>query len=460
MKPSGNVKKLMMLVALVAAIGGGYLLGGGHQSLPIDEHNHQQDLASPEKVQYTCSMHPFIIRDKPGACPICGMALTPIKPNTAVQGEVSTAGEANTITIDPVTIQNMGIRTARATIGTIQRTLRTVGTISSAEDRQFSLNSKIDGWVERLHVNQLGQPVKKGQALLEIYSPQLVAAQQEYLLALHHHRAAQASSFAHVREGSERLLEGARTRLRNWDISEGQIRQLEERGTVTKTLTLFSKVTGLVTSKTVLEGAQVTAGQEMLQITDISTIWVNADIYEYELPWVKIGEMARVELPSTTARHYSGKIIYLSPYVDQESRTVKARIEIANPGLELKPDMFATIVIDGQTIANTLLIPQSAVLNSGREQTVFLALGQGRFTPRQVKVGLADDQGAVQILSGLTAGDQVVVSAQFMLDSESRLREALGKMTAPDPTNGTESGNGTAPATEKNKEKPLEDLFQ
>lgn len=474
MKNVGPIKALLLIIALAAALGGGYLLGSGRHS--------GEQAADPvakgaeEKVQYTCGMHPFIIQDEPGSCPICGMKLTPLKAGTggepAAERKVKywvssmdptyvrdapgkdTMGmdlvpvyeepAGGGIAIDPVTTQSMGLRTEAVSRQNLARTIRTVGLVTYDEPRQFSVNSKIDGWIERLLVNQEGQQVKKGQPLLELYSPELVAAQQEYLLAVQNSKKLAESPFPEIAESAKRLLEASRTRLKYWDISGKQIDALEQTGQVRKTLTLYSPQSGVVTMKKVIEGMRVMAGEELLQISDLSKVWVNADIYEYELPWVKVGQMARVELPFGQDKVLEGKITYIYPYLENETRTVKARIEFPNPGLELKPEMYANVLIETEPVANALTIPENAVLKSGKEQTVFVALGEGKFDPRKVKTGVTNDQGMVQILSGLKEGDLVVTSAQFMLDSESKLREAIQKMLEPkkDPTSGaTKTGD-------------------
>lgn len=480
MKTVAPLKALLLIVALVAALGGGYLLGsgrhGGDASVPVISKGE----GGETKTQYTCGMHPFVIQDEPGTCPICGMKLTPMKPEGATQAgaaerkvkhwvspmdptyvrdepgkdpmghdlvAVYEAGEGGSIRIDPVTTQNMGVRTEAVSRQNLARSIRTVGLVTYDEPRQYSVNSKIEGWIERLFVNQEGQPVKKGQPLLELYSPELVAAQQEYLLALQNSKKLAQSPFPDIAESAKRLLEASRTRLSYWDISGKQIAALEQSGQVRKTLTLYSPQSGVVTMKKVIEGMRVMAGEELIQISDLSKVWVNAEIYEYELPWVKVGQMARVELPFGQDKVLEGKITYIYPYLQNETRTVKARIEFANPGLELKPEMYANVLIETEPVANALTIPENAILKSGKDQTVFVALGEGKFDPRKVKTGVTNDQGMVQILSGLEEGDLVVTSAQFMLDSESKLREAIQKMLEPK----------TAPA---GGGKALDDLFE
>ena len=312
--------------------------------------------------------------------------------------------------------------------------------------------------------------VKKGQRLMEIYSPELVAAQQEYLLALENSRKLAGSPVSGIAGSADRLLAAARTRLKYWDISPGQIRAIEKSGQTTKTLTLYSPHSGVVTMKKALEGMRVMAGEELLQISDISKIWINADIFEYELPWVKVGQTARVELPFAADKVFEGRISYIYPYLNNESRTARARIELVNPGLELKPDMYANVSIDTEAIDKALAIPTNAILRSGKGQTVFVARGEGKFEPRPVKSGVTDDNGYIQILSGLREGETVVVSAQFMLDSESTLREAVQKMMAPPAEGGggpgrkTEAGQGKSDTgklpAQKDGAENLDDLFK
>lgn len=424
----------------------------------LDEHSHLHLSAGPGEARaatqkYTCSMHPFIIRDEPGNCPICGMTLTPVK--VAGSGKETQAqaggGSGGVITIDPVTQQNMGVRFATVSRRDMSRTIRTVGVVGYEEPHQYSINSKIDGWIERLYVNETGSQVKKGQPLLDIYSPELVTAQEEYLLALRNKSALAASDVPEISAGGTRLAEASRKRLRYWDISEAQIKNLEKTGAAKKTLTLYAQNSGVLTLKKVSEGMFVKAGMELFQIADISKVWIYADIYEYELPWLKIGQVASVQLPYQR-EPIQGKVSTIYPYVESKTRTVKARIELGNPGLELKPDMYVNVSIDTRALKNVLSIPKEAVLNSGEQQTVFVSLGQGKFEPRKVRLGLQSEDGFVQVVQGLAENERIVVSAQFMLDSESTLRATAQKMTEP------KKQQPPAPAGKKTGGKPEESL--
>lgn len=399
----------------------------GHlpSGLSFLEHAPGPATAIAKEQLYTCSMHPFIIRKEPGDCPICGMALTPVKSDEAKKESTSSA-----ITIDPVTRQNMGIRTAPVVRRTLHRIIRTVGLVGYEEPRQYSVNTKIEGWIERLYVNETGAVVKKGQPLLEIYSPELVAAQEEFLLALRNKKALTNSVVPSISAGADSLLESSRKRLRYWDISNKQIAELEKSGKALKTLVIHAPYNGIITKKNAFGGMYVKAGMELFQVSDISKVWVYADIYEYELPWVKVGQTAHIQLPYRS-EPITGKISTIYPYVEPKTRTVKVRIDLQNNNLELRPDMYVNVRLEAQHVDNVLAIPVEAVLNSGDKQTVFVALGEGKFEPRRVKLGLQGEEGFVQIVDGLHENDKVVTSAQFMLDSESTLREAMQKMIDP-----------------------------
>ena len=250
-------------------------------------------------------------------------------------------------------------------------------------------------------------------------------------MALNNFDAVSASPFAEVVDGARRLLQASRSRLEFWDISDGQIRQMEKTRTATRTLSIHSPYKGIVTKKNVESGMFVKSGMELIKIADISKVWVNADIYEYELPWVHVGQQVDIVLPFVGDKTLQGKISYIYPYVEARTRTIKARIELDNRNLELKPDMYVNVRIGSDAITNALTIPAEAVLHSGEKETVFVALGQGKFEPRQVKTGVQNDAGYIEVTQGLFDDETVVTSAQFMLDSESKLREEIAKMLEP-----------------------------
>jgi Cu(I)/Ag(I) efflux system membrane fusion protein/cobalt-zinc-cadmium efflux system membrane fusion protein len=405
------------LTALLVNFSGGYQLTG----LTVSAVRAQE--AVPQ--QYTCGMHPLVISEEPGLCPICHMVLTPL------HGHEESADGRRVIEVDQVTRQRMGVRTALAAKRQLHRNIRTVGLVAYEEPLQQAINSKISGWVEKLHISETGKSVKAGDPLLDIYSPELVAAQKELLLALRNRKAMEQSGVDGAAEDAVRLLEASRQRLQLWDIGDEQIAKLEETQEVTKTLTLYAPVAGVVSRKQVRVGEYIEAGRELLEISNLSSLWVFADIYEYEIPWVKVGQQAQVTFPFLE-EPISGRVSTVYPYLDARSRTVKARIDLDNRAAALKPDMYAEVLIMAAPVAQVLCVPTEAVLFTGKRETIFVDLGDGRFEPRRVRVGLQDEEGFIEIRAGIAEGERVVTSAQFMFDSESKLREAVEKMRTPE----------------------------
>ena len=389
--------------------------------------------AAEKRIKYWAApMDPTYIRNEPGKSPM-GMDLIPVYEDDTQSG--------STISIDPVTAQNMGVRTAPVVKGDISRRIRTVGLIGYDEPKQYSVNAKIAGWVEKLHVNETGQQVKKGDPLLEIYSPELVSAQQELLLAKQNLNTLSHSGFPDITDGAQRLLEASRRRLSLWDVSAAQIAQIEKSGQVQKRLTLEAPYSGIVSMKMINEGMYIKPGMALLEISDLSRVWVYADLYESDLPFVKVGQQARVTLPYAGEEPRKAKVTYLYPYVDAKTRTVKARLEFANPDLSLRPEMYVNVEIQTEPRRAVLSVPAEAVLNSGGKKTVFVALGEGKFEPRVVKTGVQGDDGMLEIVAGVASGELVVTSAQFMFDSESRLREAINKMLEPEKGKASDTGD-------------------
>ncbi len=476
------VQALVVLLAVAAGGAGTYywLTGGMHPPAaggPGD--------SSREEKKYTCPMHPFIVNEQPGACPICGMTLVPVKSASAAEaGEgkkerkikywvapmdpnyrsdrpgkspmgmdlvpvyEDAEGEAATIRVDPNVIQSIGVRTAPVRIDELRKTIRTVGMVEYDESRVSSVNTKIGGWIEKLRVDKTGQEVRKGEPLIEIYSPDLVSAQQEYLVARRHFEQVKNSPFPQVVEGARELLESARTRLAYWDITDRQVEELAATGTIRKTLTIHSPFRGVVVHKAAFEGTKVMPGMELFRIADLSRVWIQGDVYEYELPWVKAGVPATVTLDYIPGETFRGVVAYVYPYLEGKTRTATVRVELPNRGNLLKPDMFAHIELHPQGKGKTVLVPSEAVIRSGIRNVVFVARGEGRFEPREVKLGLEGEGGTVQILSGLREGENVVVSSQFLLDSESNLKEALKKFESAAGEKSREEGGAAPSSTE------------
>jgi RND family efflux transporter MFP subunit len=366
-------------------------------------------------------MHPQYKSDKPGTAPDCGMDLVP------KYADEQPAGMApGSVMIAAGKQQLMGVRTVEVKRENLVREVRTTGQVAADETRISHVHVKTSGFIDNVFVDYAGQTVRKGQPLFTLYSPDLVSAQEEYLIAKRGEKTLGTSPFPEVAQASQSLLRSARERLRLWDISEEQIRKLDESGEVSRTLTFYSPTSGVVMDRKAFPQTSVTPDTELYTVSDLSTIWVNADIFEYEVPFVKVGQRAEIQLSYYPGKHWSGHVSFISPTVDPTTRTVKARVVFPNPGFQLKPQMFADVELKID-YGNQLVVPQEAVLDSGNRQTVFMARGDGSFEPRQITTGAKLD-GKVVVLSGLKAGETVVASGNFLIDSESRLKGAMGTM--------------------------------
>jgi len=371
---------------------------------------------------YTCGMHPNVHELEPGNCPICGMKL--------VKKSVSNAGSPGQVLIDPVTVQNMGVQSVLVENRRLSKTIRTIGIITYDERLKASVTTKISGWAEKLYVDFTGQPVKKGDPLIEIYSPELVSTQEEYLQALEYAKLYKSSEHTEAIDQSQQLVNSTRNRLKLWDISDEQIEELKANKEVKKTMTLYSPISGIVTHKGLKEGDRVMPNMHIYQISDISKVWVQADVYEYELPWIKVGQKAVMTLSYLPGKQFEGNISFIYPFLDQKTRTVKVRFDFDNSDNFLKPDMYANVLIHPQMGNSSLVVPVSAVILSGERSVVIIDLGDGKFEPRDVEIGMQAGD-FYSISRGLHGGEKVVISAQFLIDSESRLREAQMKMLNP-----------------------------
>jgi membrane fusion protein, copper/silver efflux system len=368
---------------------------------------------------YQDPMHPWFTSDKPGKAPDCGMDLVPV-----YEGE----SDAKGIKIDPVTVQNIGVKVEDVTTRKLTKVIRTVGKVQADETKIYSINTKIMGWVENLQVDYTGKRVRMGEPLLELYSPELVSTQEEYLQAIRYQKKLEESSIGEARQGAENLVESARRRLLYWDIPESEIQALERRGTPKKTMTFYSPVNGYVMDKMVFKGQSVMAGMELYKIADLSTVWIIADIYQYELPWVKVGQKVDIELSYLPGKQFQGTVTYIYPMLSMETKTAKVRVEVRNtPMLEFKPEMFANVQIASPVALNSVAVPEQAIIRSGERNVAVIALGGGYFDPRDVKLGVSAG-GYVQILDGVKEGEKIVVSSQFLIDSESNLKAAISQM--------------------------------
>jgi Cu(I)/Ag(I) efflux system membrane fusion protein/cobalt-zinc-cadmium efflux system membrane fusion protein len=377
------------------------------------------DPKTGKKIKYWAApMDPTYIRNEPGKSPM-GMDLVPVYEE---EGDEKTP--SSTIRIDPVTQQNMGVRLGRVEKKSISKTIRTFGTITTDETGLYSVNVKFNGWIETLYVDFVGERVEKGQPLFDIYSPDLLTAQQEYLIALQQQKGLNGGA----RNGDNRLLDASRTRLAYWDLTDEQIAQLEAAGEIRKTVTIFSPASGVVIVKNALKGHYVKAGEHQYEIADLSTVWVDVDIYEYELPWVHKGMPAEMDLAYTPGKRYSGEVLFIYPYLDPKTRTARLRLSFPNPDDNLKPGMYANVYLQNTLPGERLVVPQEAVIDSGVRKRVFVSRGKGKFEPKEVTLGVEGNDYTFEVIDGLSEGDEIVLSGQFMFDSESRLKEAIAKM--------------------------------
>ncbi len=482
----GNWQLLsILMVVLAVGLAAGLWLGrtqGGdeNEQLKVAEHD----------TLYTCPMHPQVIQDEPGQCPICGMDLVPVERESAAGKEVESErrilywvapmdptyisdkpgkspmgmdlvpvyegeepGAGGALRIDPALVQNLGVRTEEVGLGQLVRTVRTVGLFEVNEESLATVNTKIEGWIENLYVDKTGQMVKKGEPLLTIYSPALVSTQEEYLSALRHMESVEDSPYEDVVESARSLVRASEQRLLYWDISPSQISSLERTGKATKTLTLHAPTGGVVIHKNAIQGMKVMPGQDLFKIANLETLWLQARLYEQDLPWVSEGDHAEIEVDYLPGETLSGTVTYLYPYLDTGTRDLTARIEVNNPDLSLKPGMFATVTIRHVAAAEAVLVPDEAVIRSGERDILFIDLGGGRFIAREVVLGLSGDDRMVEVRSGIRPGERIVTSAQFMLDSESRLQESIRKMLESRETEETHTGHGASQGAHAGSEK-------
>ncbi len=396
--------------------------------------------SSTRTIKYwQAPMDPTYIRDQPGKSPM-GMDLVPVYEDEAG------APPPGTVRIDPTFVQNMGVKSEPVRRTDIPFTIRTVGTLAYNDQQVALITTKYEGWIETVHVNYVGEPVKKGQDLFDIYSPQLVTTEQEYLQAIAYARRMAESAYPDAAERAKALVDSARQRLAYWDISDAQIDELARSGTVQRTLAVVSPVDGLVVDKMdqALEGMRATPGMQLYKIVDLSTIWVNVQIFENQVPWVKVGQRATIALPYQPGRRYTGVVRFLHPSLDAKTRTMTASIELPNPGDGLRAEMYATVTIAVPAAHGVLAVPDSAVIHSGQRDVVVIDLGHGLFQARDVTLGVSGS-GVWQVLAGLAEGDQVVTSAQFLIDSESNLKEAISKMSMPSDTSGHAPDSSSTP---------------
>jgi Cu(I)/Ag(I) efflux system membrane fusion protein/cobalt-zinc-cadmium efflux system membrane fusion protein len=374
-----------------------------------------------EIAYWRAPMDPTYVREKPGKSPM-GMDLIPV-----YKGDPSLRNGPSVV-IDPVTVQNIGIQSTHAETKYLARSIRSVGHVDYNEESIYRVNMKYTGWVEKMFVDETGQKVKKGQKLIEIYAPELVSTQREYLLALQNADRSSVSSFSERSGSGVSLLEATRKRLEYWDFSAAQLKELEESGEVKKTVAVYAPADGIVLVKYAEQGMRLTPGMDLYRIADISSIWVYAHYYDEEMKWVRVGQEVAINLPYMPGTTLKGKIDFIYPFLDEQARDNKVRIVLRNPGYELKPGMYANILLKSTLGTPVVTIPDAAILRSGTRNLVFIDKGNGTYEPRTVILGLEGGDGGVQVIHGVEEGEAIVTSAQFLLDSESRLKEAIQRM--------------------------------
>lgn len=410
------------LAIAIMALGLG--AGIGYFASDVAPKQANQPAATAKKpLYYRNAMNPGITSPVP-AKDNMGMDYIPVYADSGKAK--SSPGEVG---IDSVAVQDIGVRTEKARHETLTRDIRTVGRVTYDEERLFRLHPKYSGWVDKIYAGKTGQQVNRGEPLLAVYSPQMVSSQQEYLLALESASSMHASPFADVRKSAAGLLESSRNRLRLFDMPAWQIGKLEQGRTVMKDVILDSPISGIVTSIGAREGDKIGPETELYAIADLSRIWVLADLYENDQPWVRKGDAVGIELAGIPGHSFEGRIDYIYPYLDAKTRTTKVRIELDNPHLLLKPDMYANVDIHSDKQVDAVTIPLDAVMRTGTRNLVFIQKSPGRFEPREVDLGVASN-GRAQILKGVKEGEIVVTSAQFLIDSESKISEAAARLAA------------------------------
>jgi RND family efflux transporter MFP subunit len=449
------------------------------------------------KQLWTCGMHPQVIREEPGLCPICEMELTPVQSSGAVGAADSDERKVKywwdpmmnppyisqepgkspmgmdlipvykdeimagpSVTIDPVVIQNMGVRIAPVVEGPVRISIRATGYLKEPEPNHLDINLRIAGWIQKLYANVDGMRIQKGDPLFDLYSPALQVAMQELIAA---NRSMQATGKAATAPSDvmRAAYDAARRKLELAGVDPAQIAEIEKAERVPDVVTFRSPMAGHVTEKMVYEGAAVEAGQLVLRLADNSNMWIDLRIFEQQLSYVKIGQKVKATVEAMPGKEFDGEIIFIHPHLDEMTRTALVRIAIPNPELQLRQEMYATVRIEAEVAERAILVPREAVIDTGERQVALVAASGATFEPRRVTIGASANDGMIQILSGLAPGETVVTSGQFLLDSESRMKEAIQKHLSANLLQPSAPGAvpATAPATTQPEAQPAAEFI-
>ena len=436
---------VVSVMAVLVAAGAGYWLGG-QQKIGAGETastEATQPASAPGGKKLLYYRNPMGLPDTSPTPKKDSMGMDYI-PVYAGEDEENGGG----IMISTAKVQKLGVKVEAAALRDLSRPVRAVGRVEIDERRMFAVSPKFEGWIERLHVNVTGQPVGKGQPLFEVYSPELVSAQREYQVAAQG-MAKLGGATPEAQASIRQVADAALARLRNWDISAEQIEQLQAGGEPRRTLSFRSPVAGIVMEKKALQGARFMPGEALYQIADIAGVWVLADVYERDIAQVKAGQSVAVSIDAYPGQMFAGKVSYVYPTVNAQTRTVPVRVELANPGGLLRPAMYANVDLKVGAGGTAVTVPISAVIDSGAKQRIIVQKEEGRFEPREVKLGVRGDD-YVAVIDGVKEGELVVVSANFLIDSESNLKAALSGMSEPEKKSASHQAVGTLDSHEAN----------
>lgn len=446
---------LGLAILLAVGIGAGYLWFGRHPSHGQGEHSDQAP------TQYTCPMHPFIIKDKPGACPICGMTLVPVKKQEGGKPQDKEMKAIEQVSLSPTQMVMANVATVKVNRKPLDKEINAVGIVQYDQSRQAKVTAWVSGRIDRLYVDKVGDYVSTRRPVAEVYSPDLVATEQEYLLALKSRDQLKYSPVSSISQSGEGLVESALQRLKLWGVKDYQIAQLEKSGKPDIRLPIYTPLSGIVIDKLVLNGQYVKEGDPLFNIADLSSVWTELEVYENDFPFIKIGQKVEITSQSYPGKTFTGRVSYIYPFLDPKTRTVKVRVEIPNPGLKLKPDMFVNAAVK-VPLGDVLTVPVTAVLFTGTRKVVWVETKPGAFVPHDVQVGarVGDD---VQILSGLLRGDKIAATGGYLIDSEYQLSTGadsmpgmkMGKKSTPAPPAGQ---GGNEPAAPKKDDMNMDDM--